>query len=595
MKRLIVFLLAFNMCSTIPATSSPTAANRLEPIIAEQDTYTTELSPTETHGSSTQLITRSLMGDRQDIYVKFYFAGITAHNTKVLSAKLRLYALSDSNDEVCAYYVPNGWGENNLKWADRDKHKVAAQPTAVVKGVKKGEWVEFELAPYITRNSYWNALVRTSGSSPVVFASKERGEATAPQLVVTLDREQPVITVDDDKLPPYEGPEAQLPPLPLPPFSLEGRPIEPIRGIYYNYTNLKRENGTEFTDHDLLDGVWLSYSWKDLEPERGKVSKQFLNKMKNDADKWIKASEQAGYPGRKALISVMMQGLVTQDTPEWIYRSNGGPCDRISVILSQDGRPVSDYYAPVSWWKNQANADYLNEVELMVEALAGKFDNDPDIAGVQVTIGHLGHITVSMNKYFAPKFLEKGWNPEAWLDFSERLMDIYLKHFKHKQLFIVAEDAILRDSNPPAGYKVNYGNLRDKIVAKAQERGIGVLFSALKPDAGTYVKEGYVDMISSFDSLVGKGVASVGVYDDWPLYDPYRLTQRPVDEEYFINSMRNGTGPVDGLYGHLCTTFIVTFSKEVWGSYKGKTMNKDYYSDNIREVVIETRNKLLEK
>ena len=124
-------------------------------------------------------------------------------------------------------------------------------------------------------------------------------------------------------------------------------------------------------------------SWKDLESQRGKVSRQFLNKMKSDADKWIRASAEAGYPGRKALLSVMMQGLVTQDTPEWIYRSNGGPSDRISVVLSQDGRPVSAYYAPVSWWKQQANADYLNEVEIMVKALAEKFDRDPNIAGIQ--------------------------------------------------------------------------------------------------------------------------------------------------------------------------------------------------------------------
>lgn len=579
------------MCCVLPMK----AQFRLDPIPAEQDTYTSESAPTTTHGGALQLITQSVPGARQDIYVKFYFAGITASATKVVSAKLRLYALSNTSDELYAHYVPNGWGEGKLSWSDREKHRISPEPTAIVKGTKKGDWIEFELAPYITRNSYWNVVVRTSGANPVAFASKESGPETAPQLVVTLNKKQPVIVVNDDNLPPYEGPKAQLPPLPEAPFSLEGHPTDPIRGIYYNYTNLARENGVEFADHDQLDGVWLSYSWKDLEPQRGKVSKQFLNKMKADADKWIRASAEAGYPGRKALLSVMMQGLVTQDTPEWIYRSNGGPCDRISVVLSQDGRPVSAYYAPVNWWKKQANADYLNEVEIMVKALAEKFDRDPNIAGVQVTIGHLGHITVSMNKYFAPKFLEKGWTPEAWLDFSERLMDIYLKYFKHKQLFIVAEDAILRDSKPGPGHKAHYGDLRDRVVAKAQERGIGVLFSALRPDTESYVKEGYIDMMKSFDKLASRGVVSIGVYDDWPLYDPYRLTQRPIDADYFIGSLRNGTGPVEGYYGRTCVTFMVTFSKEVWGSYRGKTMNSDYYRDDIRKAVMETRRKLLGK
>ena len=63
-------------------------------------------------------------------------------------------------------------------------------------------------------------------------------------------------------------------------------------------------------------------------------------------------------------------------------RSNGGPCDRISVVLSQDGRPVSAYYAPVNWWKKQANADYLNEVEIMVKALA---ENSTVIPTLQVS------------------------------------------------------------------------------------------------------------------------------------------------------------------------------------------------------------------
>lgn len=145
-------------------------------------------------------------------------------------------------------------------------------------------------------------------------------------------------------------------------------------------------------------------------------------------------------------------------------------------------------------------------------------------------------------------------------------MDIYLKYFKH--------------------------NL---IVSKAQERGIGVLFSALRPDTESYIKDGYIDMMSTFDNLVSQGVASVGVYDDWPLYDPYRLTQRPIDADYFIGSLRNGVGPVKNYYNRTCVTFMVTFSKEVWGSYRGKTMNSDYYLDNIRQAVIETRKKLLEK
>ena len=61
------------------------------------------------------------------------------------------------------------------------------------------------------------------------------------------------------------------------------------------------------------------------------------------------------------------------------------------------------------------------------------------------------------------------------------------------------------------------------------------------------------------------------------------------DADYFIGSLRNGIGPVEGYYGRTCVTFMVTFSKEVWGSYRGKTMNSDYYRDDIRKAVIEAR------
>ncbi len=107
-----------------------------------------------------------------------------------------------------------------------------------------------------------------------------------------------------------------------------------------------------------------------------------------------------------------------------------------------------------------------------------------------MTIGHLGHITVSMNKYFAQKFLEKGWTPEAWLNFSERLMDIYLKYFKHKQLFIVAEDAIYVTASLGLGIKRITGICATRLSLKRRNRGIGVLFSALRPDTESYVKEG---------------------------------------------------------------------------------------------------------
>ena len=565
----------------------------LEPVIAEQDTYTSESSPDTRYGKRTELVTCNGSGERSDIYVKFYFAGITAYGTKVKSAKLMLYAITDTDDEIRAYYVPNGWGENALTWNNRAKHRIAPEATDKIEGTRKGQWVEFELAPYIDRNSYWNALIRTTGSTPVKFASKENGPDTAPRLVVTLNKEQPPVVADIDTLPPYEGPAAILPPATEAPYDLSKRPKGPIRGIYYNYTDLRRAGGIEFADHDLLDGVWISYSWKDIEPEKGKVSKARLNMIEDDIFRWIKASEDAGYPGRKALLSVVLQGLVTQDTPEWIYRSNGGPCDKLSVVLSQDGRPVTAYYAPVSWWGDNANADYLNEIEIMVKELAEKFDTCPYIAGIQVGIGHLGHITVSMNKYFAPKFLEKGWNPAAWLDFSERMMDMYLKYFKHKQLFIVVEDAVLRDDTPAEGYLPHYKNLRDSIVNAAHERGIGVLLSALRPDTGAYVKDGYPGIMEAYRPLVEKGIASVGIYDDWPLYDPYRLTQVPIDAEYFIQSMKNGTGPVPGYYDRTSATFMVTFSKEVMGSYKKKPDWK-FYNEDIRKNVIETREKLLD-
>ncbi len=104
--KLLLSSLFCMMCCVLPMK----AQFRLDPIPAEQDTYTSESAPTTTHGGALQLITQSVPGARQDIYVKFYFAGITASATKVVSAKLRLYALSNTSDELYAHYVPNGWG-----------------------------------------------------------------------------------------------------------------------------------------------------------------------------------------------------------------------------------------------------------------------------------------------------------------------------------------------------------------------------------------------------------------------------------------------------------------------------------------------------
>jgi len=376
-----------------------------------------------------------------------------------------------------------------------------------------------------------------------------------------------------------------------PGISLPYRSVPPISGLYYNYAEGTQGYGTNFADHDLLDGVWLAYSWKDVEPTRGVISQTFLDKMQSDAANWINASTAAGYPGRKALLSVRTQGLLTKDTPDWLYQDSGGPCAKMETYTSQDGRPPDTYDAPVIWDGNKASDAYLVELEPMIKAYAEKFDNDPNVGGIEVCIGHLGHLAATMNTDFAPIFKANGWNPDAWYDVADKVENLYLKYFKNKPLFITSHGNVLLEPNPPYGYTQDYQNLAEKIVNDAAwNKGIGMLLYDLRVDANQYyTKTSNVQIMQQNQELVDAGIISMGEGDDWPLYDPLKDTG-PKSADDYANALSAAIGS-PGLYSPLHPTFMTTFATELNGSYVAKK-NVTLYSDTVRNAVLDFKTQL---
>ena len=577
------------------AVKQPTVFIAPDEITINCDTYISEAAPNQGFAREPHLLCCGADGKRMEIFYKFKMECITVPGTRVKSVKLRLYCNTTSNADINVYASSSGFGKG-FRWADRNRQVIGTTPIDTVHGVKADTWTEFELRKHVIKNWTWGVMLTTTDTQTVSFDS-HRGK-NPPQLIVTLDRAQEKVTLPAEANLPPRVPKTTLPPK-VETFPLVVRGPE-IRGNFYTYTQPKRANGLEFVDHDLLDGVLFDFKWTDIIPERGKVSKEYLGYMKNLYTNWINASAKAGYPGRKGLLSVRLQGLVTRDTPDWLYRHNGGPCDIITAKIQQDQRPTAIYYAPVNWYGKQAHPDYVHEVDFLIKTLAENFDNDPNIAGIHVCLGHTGATTVSMNPTFAPMFLAKGWNPEAWIDLCDRIMDIYLKYFKHKQLFIVAEEELLRDRQAPKEWGRNYARGRDTIIRHARQRGIGVLISGIVPWYEKWEEIDGPQIMESYRPLVEKGIASVGVFDDWPLYDPERLTTSILGYDYFMGCLQNAIGPVPGKSGRTTTSFIVTYSKELYGSYLGKPIDDryirlKYFDSEVRKGVIRWRNILFDR
>jgi hypothetical protein len=112
-------------------------------------------------------------------YLRFALSGISG---PVKSAKIRLYAYTDTADGPAIYQTSNPWAEQTVTWNNRP----ALGSKIDDRGrIKQNTWVDYDVTKFVQGNGTYNFALYTVSNDGVYFRSRE-SKSNGPELVVTF-------------------------------------------------------------------------------------------------------------------------------------------------------------------------------------------------------------------------------------------------------------------------------------------------------------------------------------------------------------------------------------------------------------------------
>ncbi len=168
-----------NTSATQTVVVSAPGAGGTVTLIASEDAYVTQASPTATHASSVQLYNTFSTTAMLRSYLKFAVTGVSG---TVTQATLRLF-VTDTTDNGAPWYriADNSWSDATLNWnnAPAPVGTLAGDPGVVTSGV----WLELDVTSIVTGNGTYSFASAPTSTNSEKFSSKEA--ANPPQLVIT--------------------------------------------------------------------------------------------------------------------------------------------------------------------------------------------------------------------------------------------------------------------------------------------------------------------------------------------------------------------------------------------------------------------------
>lgn len=306
------------------------------------------------------------------------------------------------------------------------------------------------------------------------------------------------------------------------------------QGVYFDCHKPDPHNPPHLR-HPHVDGVFLRFTWADLEPEPGEFD---FSVIERDVAPWVSA-------GKKVLIGIKPAGQHNRSTPQWVSKS----IPSIPYIRKGKNSRVS---VPKYW-----DAEFLPAARGLIHALGKRYDGDQRIEAVMVGVGHLGFLTAAPNAGGAEAFLAAGWTPERWKTYTFGLLETYKQAFPSKPLFIRGSDLLLRIPEPARfGFpqsKPFFNDVRDEILLTAATRyGVGVGMNGLESDAQEFLRTGVPHLYAHLAEVARSGRVRLELSDDWPIWvDAQRRRVSSVDRgkdgDYFTRALENAIGGVRGI------------------------------------------------
>lgn len=187
--------------------------------------------------------------------------------------------------------------------------------------------------------------------------------------------------------------------------------VNPYMGwTMHFYSNILDNYGSRLEPSDTVDDfpglgvVYLRVPWAFVEPEEGRFVWELLD---TPAQRWIDKGRMVAFR-----ISAMESWLYSA-TPEWVFEAGAAGYD----VGGHYREP--DYDDPV----------FLAKVEAFVRAMAERYDGRAHVAFVD--IGHYGMWGEGHTVMTSPV------HGHTWgIETQKRMIDLYLRHFRHTQLCI---------------------------------------------------------------------------------------------------------------------------------------------------------------
>ena len=113
-------------------------------------------------------------------YLRFTLAGVKG---TVTSAKLRLYATTDTPDGPSVFATSNAWSETGITWNNQPP---PASTTLLgnLGAIAPNTWVEFNVASLVTGNGAFSFAIATDSIEGVTFSSREGSNPPELRLII---------------------------------------------------------------------------------------------------------------------------------------------------------------------------------------------------------------------------------------------------------------------------------------------------------------------------------------------------------------------------------------------------------------------------
>jgi hypothetical protein len=146
---------------------------------AEADARVAEASPSTNYGTSSYLRIDGGSDPGVESVLRFSVSGLLGG---IKSAKLRLYASTDTTDGPAVFSAGNAWTQTGVTWSSRPERRSAQLDDK--SAITPNTWVEFDVTPVVTGNGTYSFTLATASSDGVNFRSRE-ASSMRPELVVT--------------------------------------------------------------------------------------------------------------------------------------------------------------------------------------------------------------------------------------------------------------------------------------------------------------------------------------------------------------------------------------------------------------------------